>query len=129
MARAPIMITTSGHFNKSTAFLNRLHILKITSILERYGAQGVAALSAATPQDTGLTAASWSYSVGQKDGSYWIDFHNSNLVKGIPVVVLIQYGHGTRNGGYVVGRDFINPALASVFESIKNDVWKEVSKA
>lgn len=125
---ATVKVTTNGRFNKSTAYLSRLKGLKIINILERYGARGVAALEAATPRDTGLTASSWSYSVGQRDGSYWIDFHNSNQSQGIPIVVLIQYGHGTKNGGYVRGIDFINPALASVFESIKNDAWREVSR-
>lgn len=128
MARQPITVTTSGKFNRTTAYLNRLKNQRITSIMNQYGARGVAALSAATPVATGKTAAEWYYTVGSQNGQYWIDFHNNNIVNGIPVVILIQYGHGTKNGGYVVGRDFVNPAIASVFESIKNDVWKEVSK-
>ena len=93
----------------------------------RYGAQGVAALAAATPVDSGLAARSWYYTVGSQNGSYWIDFHNNDIEGGAPVVILIQFGHGTRNGGYVVGRDFINPAIQPIFEQIKSDVWKEVS--
>lgn len=128
MARAPITFSTKGSFSKTTAYLNKLKRSQVLSILNRYGSQGVAALSAATPADTGLASASWYYTVGAQDGRYWIDFHNSDLAGAVPVVILIQYGHGTRNGGYVQGRDFINPAIAPIFEAIKNDAWKEVSK-
>lgn len=128
MARAPITFQTTGKFNKTTAYLNRLKQNHILTILERYGSRGVAALSAATPLDSGQAARSWYYTVGQQGGRYWIDFHNNDIEGGAPVVILIHFGHGTRNGGYVQGRDFINPALAPIFEAIKNDVWKEVSK-
>lgn len=128
MARAPITFKTTGKFTKTTAYLNRLKQNRILTILSRYGAQGVAALSAATPADSGLSGRSWYYTVGQENSRYWIDFHNSDIEGGAPVVILIQFGHGTRHGGYVVGRDFINPAIAPIFEAIKNDVWKEVSK-
>lgn len=129
MVNAPITFKTTGKFEKTTAYLNRLKQNQILAILNRYGSQGVAALSAATPTDSGLAARSWYYTVGQQTGRYWIDFHNNDLEGGAPVVILIQFGHGTRNGGYVQGRDFINPAIAPIFEAIKNDVWKEVSKA
>lgn len=129
MGSAPITFKTTGKFTKTTAFLERLKQTRILSILDRYGSQGVAALSAATPIESGLAARSWYYTTGTQDGRYWIDFHNNDIEGGAPVVILIQYGHGTRNGGYVVGRDFINPAIAPIFEAIKNDVWKEVSKA
>lgn len=128
MARAPITFTTKGKFDKTTAYLNKLKKNQILSILSRYGAQGVAALSAVTPVESGLASRSWYYTVGAQNGQYWIDFHNNNIEAGVPIVILIQYGHGTRNGGYVVGRDFINPAIAPIFETIKSDVWKEVSK-
>lgn len=128
MGSAPITLSTSGRFNKTTAFLNRLKQNHILTILNRYGSRGVTALSAATPVHSGLAARSWYYTVGQQDGRYWIDFHNSDIEGGAPVVILIQYGHGTRNGGYVVGKDFINPAIAPIFEQIKSDVWKEVSQ-
>lgn len=128
MARAPITLTTKGSFSKTTAYLNKLKQNYILSILNRYGSQGVAALAAATPVDSGKAAASWYYTVGSETGRYWIDFHNNDIEGGAPVVILIQYGHGTKNGGYVVGRDFINPAIAPIFEAIKTDVWKEVSK-
>lgn len=128
MARAPITFKTSGKFDKTTAYLNRLKQTQILAIMNRYGAQGVAALAAATPTDTSLASRSWYYTVGTEKGRYWIDFHNNDIEGGAPVVILIHYGHGTRNGGYVQGRDFINPAVAPIFEAIKNDVWKEVSK-
>lgn len=128
MGRSPITFSTKGNFKKTTAYLNRLKQNHILTVLNKYGAQGVAALSSATPVDTGLAQTSWYYTVGQQTGRYWIDFHNSDIEGNTPVVILIQYGHGTRNGGYVQGRDFINPAILPIFERIKDDVWKEVSK-
>lgn len=128
MANAPITLTTSGKFNKTTAFLQKLKQNHIMSILNRYGTLGVTALAAATPVDSGLAANSWYYTTGQQNGSYWIDFHNSDIEGGAPVVILINYGHGTRNGGYVQPHPFINAAIEPIFEAIKADVWKEVSK-
>lgn len=125
---APITFKTTGKFDKTTAYLHKLKQNRILAILHQYGSRGVAALSAATPTDSGLASRSWYYTVGQQNGRYWIDFHNNDLEGGAPVVILIQFGHGTRNGGYVQGRDFINPVVAPIFEAIKNDVWKEVSK-
>lgn len=128
MGYAPITFSTKGSFSKTAAYLDKLKRTQMLEILNRYGSQGVAALSAVTPTDTGLAASSWYYTVGAQTGRYWIDFHNSDDAGGVPVVILIQYGHATKNGGYVTGRDFINPAIAPIFETIKNDVWKEVSK-
>lgn len=127
MGRAPITLTTTGRFKRTTTYLNKLKSNHIMNILARHGQQGVARLSAATPVDTHRAASSWYFTVGQQSGRYWIDFHNNDIEGGAPVVILIQYGHATRNGGYVQGRDFINPAIVPIFESIKNDVWKEVS--
>lgn len=129
MAKGTITLKTSGNFKKTTAFFNTLKKDHITNILHKYGSRGVQALSAATPVDSGLASISWYYTVGVVNGQYWIDFHNKDIEGGAPVVILIQYGHGTRNGGYVVGRDFINPAIRPIFEAIKNDVWKEVTSA
>lgn len=129
MGKAFITFETHGKFNKTTAYLNKLKQNHILSILNRYGAQGVAALQAATPVESGLAARSWYYTVGTQNKSYWIDFHNNDIEGGAPIVILLQYGHGTRTGGYVVGRDFINPAIQPIFEKIKADVWKEVSSA
>jgi hypothetical protein len=125
---APITLSTKGRFSKTVAYLEKLKRSQVLTILNHYGSQGVAALAGATPVDTGLAASSWYYTVGAQDHRYWIDFHNSDIVAGTPVVILIQYGHATKNGGYVMGRDFINPAIAPIFDAIKNDVWREVTK-
>lgn len=85
------------------------------------------ALAAATPLDTGETASSWGYRIRRKKDSVTIEWTNSNVVDGVPIAVILQYGHGTRNGGYVQGRDYINPAIRSVFDQLANDAWKEVS--
>ncbi len=127
MGSSPITFSTTGNFSKTTRFLNKIKSTHILNILNKYGSRGVAALAQATPTDSGLASISWYYTVGSQDGQYWIDFHNNDIEGGAPVVILIQYGHGTRNGGYVVGRDFINPAIKPIFEQIKADVWKEVS--
>jgi hypothetical protein len=101
---------------------------QVYNILHSYGQQGVQALSDATPTETGETAHSWYYEVERRNGRYSLSFHNSHMADGIPVAILIQYGHATRNGGFVQGRDFINPALKPIFDRIANDVWKAVIK-
>ena len=97
--------------------------------LDKYGREGVAALSSATPVDTGLTANSWHYKIEQRSGSVSIVFYNSNIQNGVPIAIILQYGHGTRNGGWVQGRDYINPAIQPVFDKITEDAWREVTKA
>lgn len=94
--------------------------------LEKYGQVGVAALSAATPRDTGETATSWNYRVGRSRGLYFIEWYNTHREGGAPVAILIQYGHGTGTGGYVAGVDYINPAMRPVFDRITNEIWSEV---
>lgn len=128
MARAAITFKTSGKYPKTTAYLAKLQRMKMLEILNRYGALGVAALAAATPVDSGETASSWYYTVGAQNGQYWIDFHNRNMAGSIPVVILIHYGHATRNGGYVQGRPFIDKVCQPIFDQILKDVQKEVSK-
>jgi len=100
---------------------------EIYAELDRFGAEGVAALASATPVDSGLTARSWRYRVhrGARPGIEW---YNTNEVNGhgIPIVILIQYGHATGTGGYVQGRDFINPAIRPIFDKIADNVWKKV---
>ena len=96
-------------------------------ILERYGQEGVAALSAATPKRTGKTAASWTYNISGGDGSISITWQNSNTNGGVNIALILQYGHGTRNGGYVTGIDYINPALRPVFDALAEAAWKEVT--
>lgn len=125
----PIKFVQHGDFSKTKKFLERcLHLLK-AGTLDQYGREGVAALSMATPVDTGKTAASWRYQVINTDTELRIEWHNDNTTKdGIPIVVLIQYGHGTGNGGYVVGRDFINPAIQPIFDKITDELWKEVTR-
>lgn len=118
-----------GDFSKLTTFLERSKEFVKLSDLDRYGREGVKALSAATPVDTGLTANSWSYKITHKNGSISISFHNSNIQNGVPIAIILQYGHGTNNGGWVEGRDYINPAIQPVFDEIVNKAWKEVTKS
>ena len=117
-----------GDFSETTKFLGKLKNSVNIKDLERYGREGVAALSAATPVDTGLTAGSWDYEITRKNGSITISFLNSNIQNGVPIAVIIQYGHSTNNGGWVEGRDYINPAIQPLFDRIVNDIWKEVTK-
>lgn len=134
---ARIKITNHGSFDKTMKFLKHMDSDWITPILERYGESGVKALSDATPKDTGKTAASWHYTVSSsskgKYNNYTISWNNSNGTggdgRGIPIVVLLTFGHGTRNGGYVQGIDFINPAIKPIFEQIAHDAWQEVTNA
>ena len=124
-----ISISQKGDFSKLTSFLERMkNVIKIGD-LDKYGREGVAALSAATPKDSGLTANSWYYKIERGKDSVSISFYNSNVNKGVPIAVILQYGHGTRNGGYVEGIDYINPAIQPVFNKIAEDVWKEVTKS
>lgn len=128
MPKNPIVLSASGTFSKTSAYLHRLKSQQILAILSRYGPRGVAALQSATPVESGETANSWYWTVGQKDGQYWLDFHNSHVEDGLPIAIAIQYGHGTRTGGYVIGRDYINPVVLPIFEQIKKDVFKEVTR-
>lgn len=122
-------LESSGSFKKTETSLRRLSKAEMFAALEQYGREGVAALSNATPVDSGATAASWSYEVRKTFGSYSITWTNSHVVAGSPIVILLQYGHGTGTGGYVQGRDFINPAMKPVFDRIANAVWKAVTSA
>lgn len=118
----------SGSFDNVEAFLNRMSKEQMFASLNAYGQEGVAALARATPVDSGLTAESWTYEVVNKLGQHELIFHNTHMVSGVNVAILIQYGHGTGTGGYVVGRDYINPVILPLFEKIANDVWKAVTK-
>ena len=119
-----------GDFSKLTNFLEKASNNKIIdeNVLDIYGRAGVAALSSATPKDSGITAASWYYKIERKQGSITISFHNSNIQNGVPIAVILQYGHATRTGGWVQGRDYINPAIRPIFDDIVNKAWKEVNK-
>lgn len=124
-----ITIKQKGNFAKTDAFLKKVSKMDTLSILNRYGSKGVEALRSNTPTDTGHTANSWSYEVVQTSTGYRIYWKNSNIVDGVPIAIILQYGHGTGTGGYVEGRDYINPALRPIFDEIAESAWKEVINA
>jgi hypothetical protein len=125
----PIKFKQKGNFSRTEMFFERCKNLFKLGVLDQYGREGVNALAMATPVDSGITAASWRYKVTNTKGSVSIEWYNDSETKtGIPIVVLIQYGHGTRNGGYVRGNDFINPAMKPIFDKIADALWKEVTK-
>lgn len=117
-----------GDFSKTTRFLRNAKDAARLDILDRYGREGVAALASATPVDSGLTASSWYYKVSTNSKTSSIAFYNSNIQNGVPIAIILQYGHGTGTGGWVQGRDYINPAIQPLFDKITNDVWREVTK-
>lgn len=123
-----ISVTQKGDFKKLTSFLEKSKEVFNVGILDKYGKQGVAALQAATPKDTGKTAESWAYQIDRKDGGVALTFHNTNRNKGVPIAIILQYGHATGNGGYVEGVDYINPALRPIFEKLAEEAWREVRK-
>lgn len=123
-----ITITQKGSFKNTERYLARLKTAQLYSVLNKYGSLGVAALSNATPVESGETAASWTYSIIHKSGYYSIRWHNSHNHQGVPIAVLLQYGHGTGTGGYVQGRDYINPAVRPIFDQMANEAWKEVTR-
>ncbi len=115
-----------GDFSKLTSYLEKAKEAMRFGILDRYGKEGVEALSRATPVDSGATANSWYYEIENQNGSASITWYNSNVNKGVPIAIILQYGHGTGTGGWVQGRDYINPAIQPIFDKIADDVWKEV---
>ena len=117
-----------GDFSKLTSFLERAKETVYLGDLNKYGRQGVAALASATPIDSGETATSWYYEIENTKQSATITFYNSNVQNGVPIAIILQYGHGTRNGGWVEGRDYINPAIQPIFDQIVDDAWREVTK-
>lgn len=123
-----IRIRQKGDFLKLTAYLDKLSSKDFTRILDKYGQAGVAALASATPVDTGLTASSWYYEAKNQNGLVSLSFFNSNINKGVPIAIILQYGHGTRNGGWVEGRDYINPAIQPIFDQIAKELWEEVKR-
>lgn len=122
-----IKIKHKGNFSKTEKFLKKALTLDFYKGIEKYAKEGVRALESATPIDSGITSGSWGYEIKTSKDGISIYWNNTNINDGIPIAILIQYGHGTRNGGYVQGIDFINPALKPVFEKIANSVWKEVA--
>lgn len=124
------MITFQQHgdFAKLTRYLEKTKKSVKLGNLDKYGQEGIAALIAATPVDSGLTAKSWFYEITRQSGSVAITFKNSNIQNGVPIAIILQYGHGTGTGGWVRGRDYINPAIQPVFDRIADDAWMEVTK-
>lgn len=123
-----ISFRQKGDFSKLTKFLERAKEGIRLGDLDKYGREGVAALSSATPIDTGQTASSWYYEITNKKGVIKISFYNSNLQNGVPIAIILQYGHATGTGGWVEGRDYINPAVRPIFDKLANSAWKEVTK-
>lgn len=121
-----ISFTSKGDFSKTIKFLNKVKNVKINDILSKYGQIGVNALSQATPKDSGVTSRSWNYKIEVNNDNASIVWYNTNVVKGVNIAIILQYGHGTRNGGWVEGRDYINPAMKPIFDKIADQVWKEV---
>ncbi len=122
-----IVIKQKGNFSNTEKFLTKASRLDYLRILDKYGRAGVDALSSATPVDSGLTANSWSYDIVTTKGSYQINWKNSNVVDGVPIAILIEYGHATRNGGFVQGYNYINPALKPIFDQLADEAWREVT--
>lgn len=123
-----IEITQRGSFNNTERWLRRLKDAQRLAVLNKYGSIGQNALSNATPVDSGLAAGSWFYTIQQRPGYYSIRWHNSHVEDGIPIAVILQYGHGTGTGGYVQGRDYINPAIRPIFDQIVAEAWREVTR-
>lgn len=123
-----ITVRQKGDFANLTRYFERVKKIRKTDILHKYGKLGVAALSSATPTESGKTASSWDYEIIQNGSGAQIVFSNSNINKGVNIAIILQYGHGTGTGGWVEGRDYINPAIQGVFEQFASDIWKEVTR-
>lgn len=124
-----ISIISKGDLKQTEAFLNRLQKFDVRKVLESAGELGVKALAAATPRDSGLSADSWSYKISGGRGGATITWINTDVENGFPVAIMLQYGYGTGTGGYVQGRDYINPAMRPIFDQIAERVWKAVTSA
>lgn len=122
-----ITVRHKGDFTNLEKMLKNSVGKDYRNILKRYGQEGVAALAAATPRDTGKTASSWFYEIEEKDGKLSVIWKNSNINDGVNIAIIIQYGHGTRNGGYVQGVDYVNPALQPIFDKMADAAWREVT--
>ena len=123
-----ISFKQKGDFSKLTRYMEHLKETVRRGILDKYGREGVSLLSSATPIDSGLTASSWYYRIENKNGSAKITFYNSNIQDGVPIAIILQYGHATGTGGWVQGRDYINPAIRPLFDKIADEAWREVIK-
>ena len=122
-----VRLSHKGDFSKLTSYFEKVKEKARIGILDKYGREGVAALASATPVDSGLTANSWSYEITHKNGSVELSFKNSNIQNGVMIAIILQYGHGTGTGGWVQGRDYINPAIQPIFDKLANDAWREVT--
>jgi hypothetical protein len=129
MANPPITFTLSGSTDRTRQFLEKMKTADLYSGLESLAQRGVEALRANTPTESGLTAASWGYEIELKGNSTTIWWTNTHVESGVNIAVILQYGHGTGTGGYVSGRDYINPAIQPIFDEISNEVWKKVTSA
>lgn len=123
-----ISFRQKGDFKKLSTYLERVKEAAKIGVLDKYGQAGVAALASATPTRTGKTASSWTYEIERQNGSVAIVFNNTNINKGVPIAIILQMGHGTGTGGWVQGRDYINPAIQPIFDKIAEDAWREVTK-
>lgn len=123
-----ISFKSKGDFSKLSNYLKNVKKASKVDILDKYGQEGVKTLSSATPVSTGLTASSWYYEIIRSNGKVEITFNNSNIQNGVPIAVILQYGHGTGTGGWVEGRDYINPAIRPLFDKIADAAWREVTK-
>ena len=123
-----ISFRQKGDFSKLTRYFEKAREAIKLGVLDKYGREGVAALASATPKDTGKTANSWVYEIEHQNGSVSLVFKNTNINKGVPIAIILQYGHGTGTGGWVQGRDYINPAIQPIFDKIADEAWKEVTK-
>ena len=121
-----ITLEASGSYSSTTTWLQRLGRMSIEQQLARYGAKGVKALASSTPIETGKTASSWSYSVTRKGDTWILSWENTNVVRGVPIAIILQYGHVTGTGGWVQGRDYINPAIKPLMDEIAEGVWRTV---
>ena len=120
-----IIFKHKGDFKNTERILKRVEKAEYLRSLDKYGREGVAALASATPVESGLTASSWGYEIRISGKRYSIAWTNSNVINGVPIAIVLQYGHGTRNGGFIQGRDYINPAIQPIFDRIANEVWRE----
>lgn len=121
-----ITVRSKGDFSKLNGFLEKAKEAVKLGNLDKYGKAGVKALESATPMDSGLTANSWYYTIERNDNKVSINFHNSNIQNGIPIAIILQYGHGTGTGGWVEGRDYINPAIQPIFDNLVKDAWEVI---
>lgn len=124
-----ISLNKKGDFSRTSKFLKKMKELNQLKMLDKYGREGVSALAANTPVESGLTSTSWYYEIRRKGDRVSLVWLNSNINEGVPIAIILQYGHGTGTGGWVEGRDYINPAICPVFDKILNELRKEVTSA